>query len=182
MCTGQTALFCMTTSISCTPENRHNVITARKRPLTTTTVIRGNHNKLLRWTGSRWPHRCCSLANKVDNVGRRYIWSLRMPMTLSKVPLSMRGSAVLPSDGYFGPKSPRPKQHLDRSIRFGTTHARDQHTDPQTTLIVSILCYAQRCDLIGPVTIASSYSLLHTACLQTCYEKYRNKLLHITNF
>ena len=101
-----------------------------------------------------------------------------MPMTLSKVPLSMRGSAVLPNDGYFGPKSPRPKQHLDRSIRFGTTHARDQHTDPQTTLIVSILCYAQRCDLIGPVTIASSYSLLHTAC----YEKYRNKLLHITNF
>jgi len=105
-----------------------------------------------------------------------------MPMTLSKVPLSMRGSAVLPNDGYFGPKSPRPKQHLDRSIRFGTTHARDQHTDPQTTLIVSILCYAQRCDLIGPVTIASAYSLLHTACLQTCYEKYRNKLLHITNF
>jgi len=67
----------------------------------------------------------------------------------SKVPIPLGDPGPHLIHGSLGPPESTIQRHLNRFIRFGTTHARVQPTDHATAVTVGrILCYSRRCGLI----------------------------------
>jgi len=67
----------------------------------------------------------------------------------SKVPIPVGDPGPHLIHGSLGPPESTIQRHLNRFIRFGTTHARVQPTDHATAVTVGrILCYSRRCGLI----------------------------------
>ena len=98
-------------------------------------------NKLLQQTDSQRPHRCCPLANKVDNIDCGNI----CPTTTPQSATSRWGSKPPPNVWFIrGPHESKPRTSASRGrfSRVGTTHDRVQqiHKDTDDAIASLMKC------------------------------------------
>ena len=101
---------------------------------------------MLQYTGSQRPHRCCLLANKIENIDYRHVYA-RPSMTPNKISSFRRGSWPARNKRFLGHSTNGIS--IDSAVlvqlAFVTNEQRDRQTDHATSVSLTvgrILCYA----------------------------------------
>jgi len=86
---------------------------------------------MLQYTGSQRPHRCCLLANKIENIDYRHVYA-RPSMTPNKISSFRRGSWPARNKRFLGHSTNGIS--IDSAVLVQLAFVTNEETDRQTTL------------------------------------------------